>query len=149
MATDFNITLRAAGADDLAWAVALMTALGLPTEGLDEQFGDGYVVAELGGEAIGLGGMEVYGDAGLLRSVGVTKAFQGTSIGRTIVEDRLGWARGRRLGAVFLLTETAPGFFERLGFKIVDRESFPPEVQASKEYSEVCPDTAVAMRLEL
>ena len=149
MTTDSSVVLRAAVAEDLDWAIELMAALGLPSEGLDEQFDEGYVMAELDGVAIGLGGVEVYGGHGLLRSVGVAKTLQRTSIGRTIVEERLGWARGRGLKAVYLLTETAPGFFESLGFKRVPRESFPGEVKASREYSEVCPDTATAMKLEL
>jgi amino-acid N-acetyltransferase len=127
-----------------------MAALGLPVEGLEEQFGEGYVLAvAAGGERVGVGGVETYGRDGLLRSVGVVEARRGEAIGRAIVEERLAWARDRGLRAVYLLTETAPVFFERLGFRHVPRESFPPQVQASKEFSDVCPASAASMKLEL
>jgi amino-acid N-acetyltransferase len=148
MTKESRVRLRAAESADLDWARELIAALGLPVDGLNEQFGRGYVIAEIDGIPVGLGGVEVYGRYGLLRSVGVTEKMQRGALGRAIVVDRMQWARTRGLRAVYLLTETAPGFFERLEFVRVDRESFPPEVKASKEFSEVCPDSAVAMKRE-
>lgn len=149
MTTDSSVTLRPATAGDLAWARDLMADLGLPSDGLEEQFGSGYVIAQADGLAVGLGGVEVYGRDGLMRSVGVMKTLQRGSIGRAIVEDRIIWARNQGLRAVYLLTETAPGFFERLGFERVARDSFPSDMKASKEFSEVCPESAVAMKLRI
>jgi N-acetylglutamate synthase-like GNAT family acetyltransferase len=119
---------------------------GLPVEGLEDHFGAGYVVAEVVGDPVGVGGVEVYSGDGLLRSVAVIPEWRGRAVGRAVVEDRVAWSRARGLGALYLLTETAPGFFERLGFERVGREAFPEAVRKSKEFSEVCPDTAVAMR---
>jgi amino-acid N-acetyltransferase len=144
--------LRSATSADAAWAGGLVARSGLPDGGLGDFFGDPYVIAEVrtaGGERepVGVGGVEVYGRFGLLRSVAVVEAWRGRDVGRAIVEDRLRWARERGLDAVYLLTETAAPFFERLGFQRVDRASFPPAVQASKEFSELCPGSAVAMAL--
>jgi len=50
---------------------------------------------------------------------------------------------------VYLLTETAPGFFERLGFERVARGTFPEEVRASWEFTSGCCDSATAMKLDL
>lgn len=145
-----GIRLRKAVRGDLDGANTLVSGLGLPVDGLGDQFLQGYVVAVTGdGALVGLGGVEVYEGDGLLRSVAVTRACQGSSIGRAIVEDRIAWARRRGLASLYLLTETAPGFFERLGFRRVARTSFPRAVQASSEFSRVCPDTAVAMAMAL
>jgi amino-acid N-acetyltransferase len=145
-----GVRLRGAAPGDLDRARSLVSGLGLPVEGLGDQFLQGYVVAVTGdGALVGLGGVEVYGGDGLLRSVAVALSCQGSSIGRAIVEDRIEWARGRGLASLYLLTETAPGFFERLGFERVERASLPKAVQASSEFSRVCPDTAVAMALAL
>lgn len=144
------VHLRNAVPDDLDGARSLLSALDLPVEGLGDQFARGYVVAVAGaGAVVGLGGVEVYGENGLLRSVAVARSCQGSSIGRAIVEDRIAWARRLGLDSLYLLTETAPGFFERLGFRRVTRASFPQAVQASSECSQLCPDTAVAMALAL
>lgn len=146
-----HVVLRTALDLDLAAARALLAALDLPVDGLEDHFhGGGYVVALAeDGVVVGLGGVEVYGSHGLLRSVGVRVDRQGTSIGRAIAADRIAWARARGLAALYLLTETAPGFFERLGFRRIPRGDFPPEVQASSEFAHVCPESAVAMRLAL
>jgi amino-acid N-acetyltransferase len=149
MTADSRTTLRPATAADLGWARGFALALGLCDDGMEEQFGASYVVAETDGEAVGLGGVEVYGRDGLLRSVGVRESLRRSAVGRAIVADRLAWARNRGLRAVYLLTDTAPGFFERLGFERVARDSCPSEVRESKEFSEVCPESAVVMKLEL
>lgn len=145
MAHEGILRLFPATRGDLAWARSFLTSLGLPGDGLEEQFERGYVVAERGGERVGLGGVEVYGDYGLLRSVGVVEAARGTSAGRAIVENRVAWAKANGLLALFLLTETAEDFFTHLGFETVPRETFPPEVQRSVEFSQACPDSAAAM----
>jgi amino-acid N-acetyltransferase len=144
-----GITLRSARAEDLDWARKHVAAMGLPVDGLDEHFGTGFVVAVAGEERVGLGGVEVYGDFGLLRSVAVAPPWRGRAVGRSIVERLVRWSQRRGLRALYLLTETAPAFFEQVGFEQIGREAFPEEVKQSKEYAEVCPDTAAAMRLVL
>jgi len=53
------------------------------------------------------------------------------------------------LAALYALTTTAPGFFVGLGFSVADRSDVPPAVRASPEFSSICPDTAVVLRLGL
>ena len=45
----------------------------LPLDGLGDQFGDAYAVAESDGQVIGVEGIEVHGDDGLLRSAAVDR----------------------------------------------------------------------------
>lgn len=144
-----DVTIRAARADDISAVRALLAAVLLPLDGLDEQFGDGYAVAECDGTVIGAEGIETYEDSGLLRSAVVHDAWRGRGIGDALTRDRLDWARSRGLRAVYLLTTTAADYFPRYGFTRVERGSAPAAVQRSREFAEACPQTAVTMRLVL
>jgi len=139
--------IRAAEASDLAGVRALLLEANLPPDGLEDQFGPRYAVAEAGGALVGAAGVEVHGVFGLLRSVVVAPALRGTGLGRALVADRLAWARRERLSAVFLLTTTAPDFFATLGFERTARESAPEEIRRSREFASVCPGSSVLMRL--
>lgn len=147
--TGDDVTIRSARADDLAAVRALLRAAHLPLDGLDEQFGDGYAVAESAGTVIGAEGIETYDDAGLLRSAVVADAWRGRGIGDALTRDRLEWARSRGLREIYLLTTTAADYFPRHGFSRVSRATAPAVVQRSHEFAEACPQSAVAMRLVL
>jgi amino-acid N-acetyltransferase len=143
------ITVRPADHGDLPAVARLLTAAHLPNDGLDDQFGPSYAVAESEGAVIGAEGIECYGDAGLLRSAVVLDAWRGKGIGEMLTRDRLAWAREAGLVEVWLLTTTAADYFPRFGFARADRAAAPPAVQASREFAEACPASAVAMRLSL
>jgi amino-acid N-acetyltransferase len=53
------------------------------------------------------------------------------------------------LRRIYLLTETAAPFFARLGFTPVDRDAVDEAVQASEEFSRLCPATAAVMVYDL
>lgn len=144
-----DIQIRAARAEDLDEVVALLERTALPPDGLDEQFGDAYAVALADGRIVGVGGIEVYGGAGLLRSVAVDPAWRGSGLGLRLTEDRLRWAGARGLDTVYLLTTTAAGFFPRLGFAPVERDAVPAEVRGSLQFAGVCPSTAAVLALRL
>jgi amino-acid N-acetyltransferase len=125
----------------------LVTEAGLSGDGLDDQFGEAYAVVEMAGEVVGCAGIELHGPHGLLRSVAVIPERRRSKIGKILVKDRLEWARARGMAAVYLLTETATGYFERFGFEKVDRSDVPPEIRASHEFSAMCPESADVMVL--
>ena len=140
--------IREAEASDLGLVRALLVEAGLPADGLEDQFGPRYAVAEAGGALVGAAGVEVYGAFGLLRSVVVAPSHRGTGLGRALVADRMAWAQRERLAAVFLLTTTAPDFFAALGFERAVREAAPEEIRRSREFAAVCPASSVLMRRE-
>jgi N-acetylglutamate synthase-like GNAT family acetyltransferase len=141
--------IRAAGANDLARVRGLLREAKLPTEGLEDQFGENYAVAEVNGALAGAIGIEVYGRYGLLRSCVVASAHRGTGLGKSLTNERVAWAAKRRLEALYLLTTTAGPFFARLGFVESPRASAPAEVRASLEFTTLCESSAVCMRLGL
>ena len=144
-----GLIVRAATARDLPGAKALIKDAGLPVEGLEDQFGECYAIAELDGWVVGVAGIEVYGRFGLLRSAAVAARHRGTGLGVRLTQDRITWARHRDLEAIYLLTTTAAPFFARLGFVAVQKTSAPAELQASREFAAICPSTATCMRLTL
>ena len=143
------LRIRPAEERDLDSVSTLLRSCDLPTEGLADQFGANYAIAENGRSVVGVAGIEIHGDAGLLRSVAADPARRGEGIARSLVENRMSWADGRRPSAVYLLTNTAAGYFERLGFVQGERESVPAEIKRSREFARICPASALVMRRQV
>ena len=142
------ITIRPATAAELPAVEALLREGKLPVDGVREM-GNLLLVALDGDRVVGSAGLEVYGTAGLLRSVATAASIRGRGIGQVLVERALGAARERRLCRVYLLTETAAGFFPRFGFRPVPRADVEEAVQRSPEFAHLCPASAVPMMHDL
>ncbi len=143
------VTIRPAEGQDFAAVCTLLSAAKLPTDGLQEQFGPAYAVALDGAAVVGAEGIERYGAVGLLRSAVVHPDWRGRGIGDDLTRDRLAWAKREGLAEVWLLTTTAADYFPRFGFEVVNRADAPAALQASIEFKEACPASAVAMRLRM
>jgi amino-acid N-acetyltransferase len=107
------------------------------------------VLLNADGQVIGVEGIEVHGDDGLLRSAAVVAGWRGKGVGDALTRDRIEWARRRGLRSLYLLTTTAGDYFPRFGFTRVDRDTAPDAVRRSKEFSECCPSSALVMALPL
>jgi len=141
--------VRAADRQDLPVVESLLKQAALPTDGVRDFFPDNYAVAELGRILIGAAGVEQYGSYGLLRSAVVAAGARGTGLGAQLVHDRLQWSRSRGITDVYLLTTTAPAFFEKFGFEHIERSAVPGGVQAAPEFASICPSTSAVMHLSL
>jgi amino-acid N-acetyltransferase len=128
--------------------VALLAAEKLPVDDLPEKL-DNFVVALEDEHLVGVAGLEMYGPYGLLRSVAVDRAYRGKGIADRLLKQIESLAEARQLKAVFLLTETAAGYFSRKGYQSISRAEVPEEVQQSTEFSHVCPQSAVVMMKNL
>lgn len=142
-------TIRAAQAGDVSAVEAALRDADLPLNGLRDQFGDGYAVAEANGELIGVEGIEVYGTDGLLRSAAVVSSWRGKGVGEALTRDRIEWARRRGLKSLYLLTMTAGDYWPRFGFAKADRNAAPHDMRKSPEFTDACPSTALFMALPL
>lgn len=98
---------------------------------------------------VGTGGLEIYDQYALLRSLAVKINVRDLSYGSFITKDLISQARKKNLKAIYLLTETARGFFAVKGFKDIQRHDVPDVVKLSSEFSHVCPVSAACMVLEL
>jgi len=150
-ATDFErqssagVRLGLALAADFDAVVELLRVASLPVAGVEDQFPHAYVLARTGTEVIGVAGLEVYADAGLLRSVAVQPGSRCRGLGQRLVEERLQTARARGLFSVYLLTTTAEAFFRRLGFVDMQRADAPAELAVSPELAFACPASALCL----
>jgi argininosuccinate lyase/amino-acid N-acetyltransferase len=86
------------------------------------------VRSEHGGDLLAFGALRRYSSLlAEIRSLVVADGQAGRGLGRRIVDHLLAEARREGLARVFVLTR-APGFFDRLGFARVPRESLPEKV---------------------
>lgn len=90
----------------------------LPVDDLDDP-GRSFFRIERDGECLGYGGFELYGEIGLLRSIGVPEHQRGSGAGRLLVDRLIAEMATSGVKQVFLRTATAAGFFEHLGFRRV------------------------------
>ena len=127
---------------------ALIAAAGLPLDGIESWRAHQLVTRDRGGIAA-TAALEIHGADAVLRSVAVAADRRGEGLGDAVVRAALVHARSAGVATVYLLTETAPEFFRRFGFEVVERAAAPPAIQESVEYCGVCPATATAMQLNL
>lgn len=140
--------LRAASRADLPSVEQLLVSNKLPSDGVSDSFDD-FIVAEADGLVVGAIGLEVYGDAALLRSAVVHEGVRGTGLGADLVDGILRHARARGVQSVFLLTTTAEDYFPRFGFAVTSRDGVPASLKQSREFRGACPDTAILMARRL
>jgi amino-acid N-acetyltransferase len=107
------------------------------------------VVREDDGRVVGVAGLELYGEDGLLRSVAVDEDYRGQGLAAALVEAVLQRAQRVGLRSVYLLTTTSRDYFARRGFKDVAREQAPPAIRESWEFKNGCPSTAAFMRRQV
>ena len=142
------VTFRRAENADQGAVAAILRDLALPTEGLAEWL-ERFWIADHEGRVVGVAGMEHYGDGGLLRSVAVAREWQGSGIGRALIDRVLEEGRAAGVRDVYLLTTTAEHYFPRLGFVCITRGEVPDWVQTSVEFTSACPSSAVVMKKRL
>jgi amino-acid N-acetyltransferase len=142
-----TVTLRPATRGDETAVEALLTASGLPLEGVHDAL-PCFIVADDAGDIVGVAGIEACGVAGehaLLRSVAVAPTWQKRGLGRALVTRTIAEAEARGAKALYLLTTTAEAYFPSFGFHVTARESVPEDVRSTAEFQGACPASATVM----
>jgi amino-acid N-acetyltransferase len=91
---------------------------------------------------VGFGGLEPHGEDALLRSLVTLPPVRGRGIGAAVVTALEFEAGLRGCRRVWLVTTSAAGFFERLGYAKRDRGTVPPAIGATAEFAQLCPASA-------
>lgn len=138
--------LRAARAHDLGDIEALLASCGLPVEGVRAGRGEFFVYADDCGTLLGAVGVEFHGSAGLLRSTAVMASARSRGIAATLIGHALSCAQEHGCRDLYLLTLDAGPYFKRFGFAEISRDEAPVDIQASPEFTTLCPASAVLMR---
>lgn len=84
-------------------------------------------------------GLELFGPVALLRSLAVSPAHRGHGLAQQLVAFAEQFAASRGVDTLFLLTTTASAFFGKLGFAPVARSTAPAAIQATPQFSGLCP----------
>jgi amino-acid N-acetyltransferase len=141
--------IRRGDSRDIEQITSLLAASGLPTEDLDD-IPHLYVwLMEADGDVIGTIALERYGSEGLLRSMVVAPDYRSRGLARLLVARLEEDAKADGVATIVLLTQTAEGFFERLGYSITDRGALGPAVKQSAEFKTLCPVSALCMSRSL
>lgn len=136
--------LRPATPDDLRAVERLLTASGLPTDGVADALRT-FTVAVSGEDIVGVAGLEVCRENALLRSVAVEPEWRSHGLGRALVTRVIADAESRGLNALYLLTTTAEHYFPSFGFEPITRELVPADIRGTAEFQSACPASAVVM----
>jgi amino-acid N-acetyltransferase len=110
--------------------VVLLEAEGLLTSDLTEPHLDHFFFTGTDGAPSALVGLEIYGEAALLRSLVVSAAAQ-------------------QVRALYLLTTTAETYFEHRGYERIDRAEAPPAIKSTREFASLCPSRSAFMNKRL
>lgn len=136
--------VRPATPSDLAAVEQLLTASGLPLDGVREALPT-FIVAEAGADVVGVAGLEVCCDNALLRSVAVSPSWRSHGLGRALVTRIISDAEARGIHALYLLTTTADRYFPSFGFREISRDAVPADVRDTAEFRDACPASATVM----
>ena len=110
-----SVSYRRAITGDLPRLAELIGSAHLPPLFIEEYL-DGFIAAERGGEIWACGGLEMYEDSGVIRSVVVDERGRGLGLGRRVAEMLLADARKAGARDVYLFTGDAVSFWMLFGF---------------------------------
>src|SRR6185295_18532159 len=120
----------------------------LPAEGAAEQI-EHFVIARSGHRLAGTIALEPAGPAALVRSLAVAPQYRGQGLATSLYDRMVAYAQRRGIETLYLLTLSARDFFTHRGFAIADRSSAPDQIAATREFSNLCPDSAAFMMRDL
>ena len=119
-----------------------------PVEEVQEALRD-FCVCLLDGRIVGCGALHLWSDLAEVRSLAVAREHHKRGVGTRIIQACIEEARRLHVREVFTLT-FQPEFFERLGFRRVEKERFPHKIWQVCVKCPLFPDCGeVALSLEL
>lgn len=143
-----QIAVRLATAQDVTRIAALLEANDLPTADLADSRPE-FLILEQEAALVGVGGLELFGEVALLRSVAVARDRQKTGLGSRLLGELERHAAQRGIRDLVLLTQTAERFFARRGYQPIERSAIPRSLQTTSEFRLLCPASAICMSKRL
>ena len=129
----------------MAQVARLLAQCGLPSDDILPEDLPNFVLARDGESEFGVGGLQVLGSSGLVRSIGVLPSHRSRGLGARLLADVEDKARGQGVKQLFLLTHDAQSFFLAHGYTESSRSSAPPEVQGCSQFGSSCCRAATLM----
>ena len=97
----------------------------------------------------GIVGIERFGSVALLRSLAVDESARGLGCAKALVLEIEKYAKVNEVSNLYLLTTTAEKFFIKIGYIPIERSLAPEAIRDTKEFSGLCPSSAVLMMKRL
>lgn len=108
-----------------------------------------FFILEIENCIIGIGGLEVHGQLGLVRSIVILEGFRSKGMGKYLLHLITRHAYKQGVQTVFLLTEDAQEYFSRSGFVVADRATAPEAIKQTRQFKSLCPASAVLMSMDI
>ncbi len=144
LAEAWHLVYRYGGAGCEPAIAELLIACDLPANDIGDHIAS-VMTVHCDGQLVATVGFENLGDVGLLRSLAVTPAWRQRGIAGELYRRILGRARKAGVRELFALTTTAEEFFDRRGWRRVERSQVPEVIRATREYTSLCPASATVL----
>lgn len=128
-----ELTLRIGRPDEVEEISKLITSESMPAMEVAEWI-DGFWVLDDGEKLVGCAGVEVYGEAAVLRSVMVAPELRGTGEGVRMIKRALEYMREKGARRCYLFTMTAASWFPRFRFEVCTLDDFEAGARESWQY---------------
>jgi amino-acid N-acetyltransferase len=122
----------------------LLNECELPSEDIDHHVNNFMIVYD-GGHFVGVIGIEILGENGLLRSLAVKPDHRGAGLAKKLCNEIQAYAALQGISTLYLLTVTAENFFAHLGFEKIPRDIVPDAIKETQEFNELCPFSSACM----
>jgi amino-acid N-acetyltransferase len=139
------VTVAKARLGDDVLVSQLLREAALPYGDIKERLGSFLVARDEHAVMVGAIGAEIHGTDALLRSLVVAPSARGRGIAGQLIAQLEAEARGAGVARWWLLTTTAPRFFERRGFIRVPRQDAPTAIQRTEQFSGGCSCDAICL----
>lgn len=143
-----QLIFRPASRKDWAAIRQLLNSQGLPVEGAYTHL-QHFQLAFHKDALIACGGLEIYAQDALLRSITIKPEAKGQGCGQQMVRQLMEAARSAGVKHLYLLTTNAQEYFHQFGFRAIPTNKLPVSLQASRQLQGACPASAIAMQLKL
>lgn len=94
---------------------------------------------------VGFGGLELYGEDALLRSVVTLPPMRHRGIARAMIAALEAEAQIAGCRTMWLLTTSAAQLFDRLGYAACERAGVPKAIRQTQQFAALCPTSATVM----
>ena len=141
----YEMKLLNTSESDISFIEKLLKNNKLPFKDIPSQI-DQLFLGCIGGTIVGVGGVEIHGRYGLLRSLVIKESYRRKGYGKKLCDQLMNYAKHGGADELYLLTTTAVAFFEKMGFHHINRSEVPKAIQKTSEFTSLCPSTAVCMK---
>ena len=141
-----ELTPRIARENEYRAIMHLLASNQLPTADIYEK-NITFFVGLVGEEIVATIGIERYENEALVRSLCVKEGFKNQTFGAQMLSHLLSFCDTNNIETLYLLTTTAEHYFRRYGFEKIAREEASAAIKQTREFQDICPISAVVMKL--